>query len=131
MSAKYAIVAHKRDLPLLKLIQSYFGGQGHILTHDKEAVRYEVDTLKSIISVIVPHFDKYPLITKKRGDYILWKRVVEMMKGKQHLTQEGIEETINIRATINKGLSDELKTAFPKSIAVPRPEITQKITDPY
>ena len=53
-----------------------------------------------------------------------------MMKRKEHLTAEGLHKIINIRATINKGLSPLLKEAFPNSVAVPRPKVTQSSIHP-
>jgi hypothetical protein len=35
-----------------------------------EYVIYSVQSLKEITDVIVPHFYKYPLLTKKRADFI-------------------------------------------------------------
>ena len=34
-------------------------------------IQYRVTSLKDLINVIIPHFDKYPLISKKRADYEL------------------------------------------------------------
>lgn len=65
------------------------------------------------MNVIIPHFDKYPLITKKHEDYILFREVVMIMHKKEHLTNEGIQTIVNIRATLNKGLTPVLKEAFP------------------
>jgi hypothetical protein len=70
---------------------------------------------------IIPHFDKYPLITQKRADYLLFRKVVMMMERGEHLTVEGLQAIINIRATLNKGLTPVLKEAFPNSVPVPRP----------
>jgi hypothetical protein len=42
---------------------------------------------------------------------------------KEHLTLDGIQEIVNIRATMNRGLSDTLKQAFPNTIPVPVPEV--------
>lgn len=47
-----------------------------------------------------------------------------MMDHGKHLTASGLQAIINIRATLNKGLSPALKEAFPNSVAVPRPEIS-------
>jgi len=46
-----------------------------------------------------------------------------MQKG-EHLTVEGLQKIINIRASINKGLSPLLKEAFPNSVAVTRPPMS-------
>ena len=53
------------------------------------------------------------------------------MKNKEHLTMEGLEKIVNLRASMNKGLSNELKVTFPNTIPVQRPLVTnQKIKDP-
>ena len=37
-----------------------------------------------------------------------------MVKNGEHLNPEGLQKIVNIRASINLGLSDKLKEAFPK-----------------
>jgi hypothetical protein len=58
---------------------------------------------------------------KKKG---LFKEVVGMIQLKEHLTMDGLEKIVAIKASINKGLSDELKAAFPHVIPVKRPIVT-------
>ena len=38
------------------------------------------------------------------------------MQRREHLTTSGLQEIIKLRASLNLGLSDELKAAFPKTI---------------
>ena len=40
---------------------------------------------------------------------ILFKEVVNLMNRDEHLTIEGLQKIVAIRAAINRGLSDELK----------------------
>ena len=40
------------------------------------------------------------------------------MKAGQHLQTEGLQDIVNLRASINLGLSEDLKTAFPNTIPV-------------
>lgn len=47
-----------------------------------------------------------------------------MQRG-EDLTTEGLQKTVNIRASINKGLSPLLKEAFPSSLAISRPVLLQ------
>jgi len=54
------------------------------------------------------------------------------MNRKEHLTIEGLHKIVAIKASINLGLSNDLKTAFPGIIPIKRPLIqNQKILDPY
>jgi hypothetical protein len=59
---------HQRDKALLEQIKSYFGGVGNITKHGKDSIQYRVNSIKDLTNTIIPHFDKYPLITKKLAD---------------------------------------------------------------
>ena len=68
-------------------------------------VEFRVSTLKDLVYVILPHFGNYPLITKKHSDYLLFKQIVLLMLNKEHSTLEGIQKAINIKSSLNLGLS--------------------------
>jgi len=56
--------------------------------------------------------------------------IVYIISRKEHLTTEGLRKIVNLRASMNNGLSDELKGAFPDTIPVQRPLVTDhKIQD--
>lgn len=65
VTAGFRIGLHEKDLTLLKSIQSYFGGVG-IFVKEGDKMSYRVTSLKHITEIIIPHFDKYPLMTQKR-----------------------------------------------------------------
>ena len=48
------------------------------------------------------------------------------MLEKEHNTIEGVQKIVNIKSSINWGLSNELKESFPETIAVEREEIKNK-----
>jgi hypothetical protein len=87
-------------------------GVGQIYKHGKDSIQLRVSSIEDL-QVIINHFDKYPLITQKLADYILFKKAFELMNRKEHLTSEGLTRIIAIRASMNNGLSPELKVAFP------------------
>jgi hypothetical protein len=95
-------------------------------------MEYRVGSLKDLTQVVLPHFDKYPLITQKLADYELFKQAVKLIDNKEHLTTEGLQKIVNLVASINNGLSDALKEAFPNTKPVQRPLVTnQEIKDPH
>jgi len=89
-----------------------------------------VQSLNEIETVII-HFQKFPLITKKRADLKLLIRIVEKIQRKEHLTLEGLRQIVAIKASMNLGLSDKLKLVpiFPDVVPVERPlvELLQTI----
>jgi len=57
--------------------------------------------------------------------------VNDIMRRKEHLTLEGLRQIVAIRASMNRGLSEELKLAFPDVVPVFRPLFENpKILDP-
>ena len=124
VGAFFQISVHTKDRVLLELIQSFFG-VGNIYKEHKDSIQYRVNTLKGL-NVIVNHFNKYPLITQKWANFELFKQVVDLMNRKEHLTKEGLQQIINIRASINLGLSDKLKTDFPNTKPVNIPAVEFK-----
>jgi hypothetical protein len=83
------------------------------------------------MGAIIDYFDKYPLITQKLADYLLFKQVFEMIKNKEHLTIKGLNKIVGIKASINKGLPDILKEAFPDVEPAERCNVVNKeIQDP-
>lgn len=111
---------HKKDLTLLKKIQTFLG-VGEIY-HKENSSNYMVQSLSGL-SVIVNHFEKYPLLTKKWADFKLFAQVVALMNKKEHLTISGLHQIVSIKASMNNlRLSPLLKTAFPNIIPAIRPE---------
>lgn len=124
----FKISLHKRDRELLESIQRYLG-VGKIYKMGTNSLEYRVSGLKNL-RVIINHFDKYPLITKKLADYILFKQAVKLIEQKEHLTREGMLKIVNIKASLNLGLSEIFKEAFPEYTPVTKPEIgTTEIKD--
>jgi len=117
---EFVIGLHVSDLELLKEIQFFFGGVGRLTTNDKIAV-YSVRSLKEILNYILPHFDVYSLHTQKKADYLLFKCAALLLNTRSHLKLEGLQEIVNIRASMNRGLSHTQKNAFPNTVPVQRP----------
>ena len=132
VKARFSTGLHEKDLGILELIRLRLKDAGNISKQGKNSIQYRVSSLQDLINVVIPHFEKYPLITKKKADFILFKKAVDLIKCKEHLTREGIEKLVAIKASMNLGLSDELKAAFPEIVPIQRPLVgDQKITDPY
>ena len=84
----FQIILHVKDNALLKEVKKFFN-VGKISKSGPELILLRVQSLKELETVI-NHFQKFPLITKKRADYKLFKMVIITIKRKEHLTYEGL-----------------------------------------
>ena len=107
----FFIHLHVKDLPILLDIKQFFK-VGNI-SHNKDSVLYQVNSIEDIVNVIIPHFDLFPLISKKKADFLLFKLAIELIRKKEHKSIEGIYKLIGIKASLNKGILEKLKTSFP------------------
>ena len=60
---EFKIELHSRDLLLLRKIHSFFGIGTIYEREDRNMVYYSVQSARAITNIIIPHFDKYLLIT--------------------------------------------------------------------
>ena len=130
---KFQLGLHTKDLNLLYLLQEYLGGIGSIhLARNRDIVNYSIDSIKDLNKLVI-HLEKYPLLTQKAADFLLFKQAVELVNNKAHLTVEGLNKIVNIKAGMNLGLSDKLKSEFAGYTLVQRPVINYDnvILDPY
>lgn len=74
------------DLAILQQIQRYFGcgvirpfrtKSKHPLNFkSKPRFYYNIDGVQNNLRAVVPHFDRYPLRSKKANDYVVWREAV-------------------------------------------------------
>jgi hypothetical protein len=70
----------------------------------------------------------YPLLTQKAADFKLFVQIVQLMNEDAHLNHAGLQQIVNIKASMNKGISDFLNSNFPLINPVKREPIeTTKI----
>ena len=123
---RFTLVLHKKDEALLQKIKSSLG-VGKIYKHGPESWQFKVYSFKELDTVI-KHFNKYPLMTNKWSDFKLFLMVNEIMRRKEHLTEDELRKIVAIRASMNLGLSDVLKKAFPDVVPVERPVVSNPLT---
>lgn len=100
-----------RHINILKLIRAFFG-VGTIFHSGKNA-GYRVGSIKELISVIIPHFIKYPLLSTKTCTFNLWSKAIHLIHSGARKTDAGFMEILSIYAGINRGPTAVVKTHFP------------------
>lgn len=122
----FKIAQDYKDIDILYSLKNYFK-IGQITIHKKEA-RFEIMGYYNAIKYVIPHFDKYPQITNKFADYVLWKNIIMIQNSKQHLTIDDFLKCLSFKASLNKGLNKTLKVLFPNIIPAPIPVVLQPDT---
>lgn len=126
------IQLHNKYPVLLELIKLYLNVGKVIIKKykTKTKVIYTVQSIKDLANVIIPQFDKYPLLTpkqQKQADFILFKQIISLMVQRKHFTAENLRKIIALKASKFKGLNGKIQQEFPNLIASPRPEVLSSL----
>ena len=120
----FEINLHKKDKEILYKVQSFFGIGNVYHRPDKKISAYRVTNIDYINNIIIPHFLKYSLFSKKRADFLLWVEVIKIISNKEHLTEKGFLKILSYYASINRGISKKVLNYYPKIIPANKPTIS-------
>nr|4YIT_A Chain A, Meganuclease I-AabMI [Gremmeniella abietina]4YIT_D Chain D, Meganuclease I-AabMI [Gremmeniella abietina] len=126
----FQINLHEKDRALLESIKDYLK-VGKIHISGKNLVQYRIQTFDEL-TILIKHLKEYPLVSKKRADFELFNTAHKLIKNNEHLNKEGINKLVSLKASLNLGLSESLKLAFPNVISATRlTDFTVNIPDPH
>ena len=89
------------DEPVLQEIRAYWGDIGRIhlwpsyapaSSNAKPTVDYRISSVEDLCRVVIPHFEQYPLRSKKQRDFAIWKQGTEhilRVKRRRHIPRIG------------------------------------------
>lgn len=98
---RFKICLLEKDKILLELIKIYFNC-GSITNVDKNGViNYIVRDQNSLNNVIIPHFNKCPLLGTKLLDFLDFENASKIISNKKHLTLEGQNELKQLANLMN------------------------------
>ena len=80
----------ENDLELLNLFKNYLNCGIISKPRSNGMIHFTVSKISDINTIIIPHFNNYPLRGTKFQDFKDWCLAAEIITSKSHLTSEGI-----------------------------------------
>jgi hypothetical protein len=76
---------------------------GYIKPNSKRdrALVFVVRERQALLEWVIPFFERVPLISSKRVDFVKFARVVRAMAGGRHLTRPGFRELLELALSMN------------------------------
>lgn len=88
-----------RDTELLKLISKYLG-TGNLYPDKGDMMRLMVQSYNDCFNLIIPFFDKYPVLGEKAKHYLIWKEIVLLLINKAQKNSWRNKKDIRIKKII-------------------------------
>jgi hypothetical protein len=86
---------------VLFLILDHFGC-GHMRRDFSDrTLKFEIRRLEDLITKVIPHFERYPLLSAKQQDFLRFKEVCLLMKDGKHVTPEGFQSILPVAFSMN------------------------------
>ena len=101
---EFTVVQHERDVKLLYALKAVFGC-GVVRRNHGERMAYRVRSQQHLLERILPFFEKHPLKSRKRQDFLKFRRILRLMERGDHLSEEGIAKIREIAGEMNRGQS--------------------------
>jgi LAGLIDADG endonuclease len=97
------LTQHSRDILLLKGIVDFFNCGRVELRNNKQGCDFTVNSFSAFENKIIPFFLKYPMQGSKLLNFKDFIKVVEIIKAKEHLTEQGMNKIKEIKSNMNEG----------------------------
>jgi hypothetical protein len=117
---EFSVTQSARSRVALELIRTEFGC-GSIIenrrsdNHREDLLRFSVKRRSDLLSVVIPFFRKYPLVTTKARDFELFCDVLLQMERGEHLSVSGLRSIAQVTEQMNrKGRSRFLESSEAK-----------------
>ena len=97
---EFTVVQHQIDEQVLHGLKAYFEC-GVVRKNHGTRLSYRVRGQANLLQKIIPFFEKHQLKTKKRVDFVKFRKVLLMIEKREHLSPEGFTKIRQIKATMN------------------------------
>ena len=101
VTLRFTISQHSRDRILLESLVKYLGCGSVVLSSNRNEVYFVVTVFADIVNKIIPLFNEYPLIGNKKLDFLDFVKIADIIKSKDHLTNQGLEKIKVINNNMN------------------------------
>jgi hypothetical protein len=97
---EFTVVQHERDVQLLYALKRFFDC-GVVRTNHAGRMAYRVRDAKHLRERVIPFFEKHSLKSKKKLDFLNFRKVLLMMDKGEHLRPDGLEQIRAIASKMN------------------------------
>jgi hypothetical protein len=97
----FVLLQHSRDTEVMQEFVNFFSCGHYNERSNGLAGDYTVSRIKDIKDKIIMFFDQYPLQGAKALDFEDFKKAVQLVHNKDHLTKEGFDRIQIIKSGMN------------------------------
>ncbi len=86
---------------VLHALQAYFGCGSIRPDRSDRTVKWETRRLEDLLGRVIPHFERYPLLSGKRLDFEHFAAICRLMAAGAHRSRPGLVRIVELARTMN------------------------------
>ena len=86
---------------VLDLIKEYFGCGYIRRDYSDKRVKFEIRDRDQLVNKVIPHFEKFPLISRKQKDSELFATILRKIRMGEHITKRGLIDLVKLAYQMN------------------------------
>ena len=99
----FSVSQNEDRAQVLDLMKEYFGCGSLRRDYSDKTLKCETRNLQNLIGKIIPHFRKFPLLSAKNEDFLLFAGICGMIAKGMHLTSNGLKAILDLAFQMNPG----------------------------
>lgn len=102
----------QRDRTVLALFKRYLKC-GRLQTRKDGVTYYKVENPKALRENVIPFFERFRFISQQKiNNFTIFKKIVDLVYSKQHLSVNGFKQVVLLREQLNIGKGRKRKFSF-------------------
>ena len=101
VKASFSVSQNEDRSQVLRMMQQYFGCCTLRRDYHDKTLKLETRQILNLTEKIIPHFQKYPLLSDKKKDFELFVQVCNLIAAQQHLTIMGMRKIVGLAFQMN------------------------------
>ena len=97
----FSVSQNEDRAQILFLIQKVFKCGFIRRDYSDKTLKYEVRSLNDLVCKVIPHFEKYPLLSEKQKDFEFFKKVCYLMQKELHKNKNGLRKILDLAFRMN------------------------------
>ena len=86
---------------VIRLVQSHFGCGSIRPDRSDKTLKWETRRLEDLLGRVIPHFERYPLLSGKRLDFERFAAVCRLREAGEHRNRHGLRAIVALAAGMN------------------------------
>jgi LAGLIDADG endonuclease len=86
---------------VLHAIQAYFGCGSSRPDRSDRTLKWETRRLEDLLERVIPHYERYPLMSGKRRDFESFAAVCRLMAAEEHRRRDGLIRIVELARAMN------------------------------